>query len=1030
MKSFRDNFPETNDETSFYNEELLGLEFFNNEYSLCRPKLSELLDSLKLNISYCKASGNYLYSYEEHDNDLKCRKVSDFVSGYGSALLGHNHPEIKQALVNSLVNDVPMMAQCAIRPAAAKLAKKLNELHPSKHTYYCNFTNSGTESVEAAIKHAYKVRFDFLRNELKNNLCKLNDFVNNYTEEIQLPGGFSDIIELKNYIIEHNTAQLENFKNKPVIVAFEGSFHGKTSSSLKVTSNKTLREDFEGLSSLQTFFIDIEKTWDLVKIVDNNFITLFEIEEETPHKIKIKKNKHTKAIAFIFEIILGEGGIHVVHDSTLRELAALHPVLKVPYIVDEVQTGSGRTGSFFAYTQTPLEIIEPEYITLSKALGGGMVKIGVTLIHEKEYDPEFGLLHTSTFAEDEISCEVALKTIEILTRDDDKLMKQIKEKGQYLLNKLYHLKLKYPDIVKDIRGRGLMIGLEISSLDNFSPFFRYAGSQGFIALLIASYLLFYHNIRILSPLTTMFKANPGKRRKAVIRIQPPAGMSRIEMIKLVDAFDEVFNIIKNSNEFVLLAHLINAPIRKDIRKAPEMIPVLYHKQKPKNKVNKRVGFVVHITELKYLIEYYFPSFNCYEYKDRAMIKWWNKICRFLDPDLMHRTYIKANNQEIEVNIVCVPYLPKYMMKTYGEAKIETLSNKFKKILLEEMQTKIQDAAEYIYKLGINKDDTYVVGLGAFNSIVTDNGNTLYDLDFPATTGNAYTTALMYQGILQAIEKKKQDAFELSAAIIGAAGNIGTAISQLLSIHVKKLYLIGKDMDKSYERLIEVKRLCLQRVLKHLGKTSNQFSLSALDNLQGITADVTKKIIEMIKQKKHINGNLKKLFFAYIKNMIRDIEENKKNKEIDILMNTLGIDPASHDVLGKCDIVTIATNSTDAWLIRPENVKKGAIVCCASVPSNLSTTFKDYKDKYFVFDGGYAQLPENNEINFVGMPKHGNIYGCLAETILLAFDDCKRSFAKGQVSIEKVLQIIDIADKYEFKLGKFTLGESIHRMMMT
>jgi hypothetical protein len=227
----------------------------------------------------------------------------------------------------------------------------------------------------------------------------------------------------------------------------------------------------------------------------------------------------------------------------------------------------------------------------------------------------------------------------------------------------------------------------------------------------------------------------------------------------------------------------------------------------------------------------------------------------------------------------------------------------------------------------------------------------------------------------------------------------------------------------------VKRLCLHRILKQLENIVNQNSLSSLDSSRGIFADVTRKIIEIVKQEKYINGNLGKQFHLYTKKIINAIEENKKNKEIDVLMSVLNIEPAGHDVLKESDIVTIATNSTDAWLIRPENIKKGAIVCCASVPSNLSKTFKDHADEYFVFDGGYAQLPENNEINFVGMPKHGNIYGCLAETILLAFDNREKSFAKGQVTIEKVLEIIDIADKHGFKLGKFTLGESIQRVMM-
>ena len=107
---------------------------------------------------------------------------------------------------------------------------------------------------------------------------------------------------------------------------------------------------------------------------------------------------------------MGEGGIKPLSAiQTLDYLAAQHiRRMTVPYIIDEIQTGCGRTGHIYSYADTPLANISPEYITLSKALGGAIAKIGATLIRKDIYEPDFGILHTSTFGEDDFSSEIAL----------------------------------------------------------------------------------------------------------------------------------------------------------------------------------------------------------------------------------------------------------------------------------------------------------------------------------------------------------------------------------------------------------------------------------------------------------------------------------------------------------------------------------------------------------------------------------------------------------------------------------------------
>ena len=105
---------------------------------------------------------------------------------------------------------------------------------------------------------------------------------------------------------------------------------------------------------------------------------------------------------------------------------------------------------------------------------------------------------------------------------------------------------------------------------------------------------------------------------------------------------------------------------------------------------------------------------------------------------------------------------------------------------------------------------------------------------------------------------------------------------------------------------------------------------------------------------------------------------------------------------------------------PYMVKDGAIVCCASMPSNISPEFDAAPDRYCAFDGGLARLPEESEINFVGMPGEQMAFGCLSETLLLGFDGQNHSFSKGQFGPDQVYKTIEMADSHGFGLGDLML----------
>lgn len=136
----------------------------------CKPKLSELLHALQLDTHIVAAEGNYIRNEDGQE-------ILDLVSGFGAAVLGHAHPEITSTAITALQNQVPINVQGTVRSSSARLAVKLNELLPQGSKTYCvNFSNSGTESVEAAIKHAYRVQYEKILREYERLSRLLNDF--------------------------------------------------------------------------------------------------------------------------------------------------------------------------------------------------------------------------------------------------------------------------------------------------------------------------------------------------------------------------------------------------------------------------------------------------------------------------------------------------------------------------------------------------------------------------------------------------------------------------------------------------------------------------------------------------------------------------------------------------------------------------------------------------------------------------------------------------------------------------------------
>jgi len=175
-----------------------------------------------------------------------------------------------------------------------------------------------------------------------------------------------------------------------------------------------------------------------------------------------------KTVAVMLELIQGEGGINIASKEYVQGLRQICDQKKILLIVDEVQTGMARTGTMFCYQHYG---IVPDIMTLAKALGGGL-PIGTMIVKKELADVFKPGMHGSTFAGSPLICKAALGVIKAIY--SDKILANVKLTGPYLIEKLNELKAKYP-IIKEVRGLGLMIGVEltIDGQDIFKECFEY-----------------------------------------------------------------------------------------------------------------------------------------------------------------------------------------------------------------------------------------------------------------------------------------------------------------------------------------------------------------------------------------------------------------------------------------------------------------------------------------------------------------------------------------------------------------------------
>ena len=255
------------------------------------------------------------------------------------------------------------------------------------------------------------------------------------------------------------------------ILCIKNSFHGRTIAAIYASGSKKMTEGFgpnvSGFDHIQF----------------RNFKPRF------PNlKKKIKKN----TAAIMVETIMGEGGIKPIPDKCLKYLRKVCNEKKILLILDEVQCGIGRSGDFFAFESSK---VKPDIVPIAKGIGGGF-PIGAVLMNKKVASGMTPGTHGSTFGGNPLAMAVGNTVMDMVSTNQ--FLKNVKKSSKYFFSNLNKLKEKYPKIIKEIRGRGLLIGIQL-----------YKDQSNFIKKLMDNKLLTIraadHVVRVLPPLNVKKK---------------------------------------------------------------------------------------------------------------------------------------------------------------------------------------------------------------------------------------------------------------------------------------------------------------------------------------------------------------------------------------------------------------------------------------------------------------------------------------------------------------------------------------------
>ncbi|MGH8614815.1 MAG: diaminobutyrate--2-oxoglutarate transaminase [Gammaproteobacteria bacterium] len=417
----------------------------------------------RLPIALRKAQGIYV-------EDVEGRRYIDCLAGAGALALGHAHPAVMEAIERTLAEGVPLQTLDLTTPVKDAFVEELFASLPDKFAgkariQFCG--PSGADGIEAALK-----------------LTK--------------------------------TAT-----GRRTVLAFRGAYHGMTHGALGLTGEIGPKIEVSGLMG-EVHFLPFPYSYRCPfgvggeKGSQASIAYIARLLDDTASGI-------TPPAAMIVEVVQGEGGVIPAPRDWLREIRRLTRERQIPLIVDEVQTGLGRTGAMYAFEQS--EIL-PDVLVLSKAIGGGL-PLSV-LLYSADLDRWGAGAHAGTFRGNQLAMAAGIASLRFIK--EHRLDQHAACMGERLLDYLRQLQEKFP-CVGDIRGRGLMLGVEMVDISREPDHLGAYPPYGDLARRIQAECL-----------SRGLMVELGGRQNCVVRFLPPLIIAADEIDRVAAIFNEAVRV--------------------------------------------------------------------------------------------------------------------------------------------------------------------------------------------------------------------------------------------------------------------------------------------------------------------------------------------------------------------------------------------------------------------------------------------------------------------------------------------------------
>jgi 4-aminobutyrate aminotransferase len=335
--------------------------------------------------------------------DTDGTRYLDFTTGIGVTNTGHCHPQVVQAIQEQAARFIHAQVNIYFHEPLLRLAATLRQVVPTRLDSFF-FSNSGAEAVEAAVKLA------------------------------------------------------RHYTGRPNVVVFQGSFHGRTAQTMAMTTSKTVyRVNYQPLPG--GVFVAPYPYWYRYGW-DPEQTSQWALEEL--RFLLQTQSAPVETAAIFVEPVLGEGGYVVPPPSFLpglRQICDEHGILLV---LDEIQSGCGRTGRFFAFEHFG---VEPDVLIMAKGLGSGFPISGIAAPGVFTEKWMVGT-HGGTYGGNPVGCAAAEATVRVLL--EEKLVENAARRGAQLMDGLHELQARYP-VMGDVRGLGLMVGVEFTDPKTRKP---------------------------------------------------------------------------------------------------------------------------------------------------------------------------------------------------------------------------------------------------------------------------------------------------------------------------------------------------------------------------------------------------------------------------------------------------------------------------------------------------------------------------------------------------------------------------------